>query len=181
MWLLHRHAPAPSRSVRRVGGSASAEPTRTRPIVVGVDGSGAGARALEWATLRATAGRTSLRIVHAAPGKVCLNPFGYVVYWDVLSRETGWDILDAAAQCAREQAPGLVVSTILASTDPSAALIEEDGTAELIVLGRRHSGPSHGRSRLDTRTSSPTRNDLRTGQGRLHGRMRRQRLPAVEG
>jgi nucleotide-binding universal stress UspA family protein len=93
---------------------------------------------LAWATVRAVAGDTSLIILHAAPTKLWLDPFGVVLCWDLHPCENAQRILDRAAADAHVQAPLLPISTILRGAEPSIALIDEGRTAELIVLGRSH-------------------------------------------
>jgi nucleotide-binding universal stress UspA family protein len=131
----------PRRAAQRTatpGGVALAVP---RPILVGVDGSAASTRALEWATVRAYAGHTSLHIVHVVRAHVWLDPRGLTACLAIEPRELAQQVLDEATLCARYYAPQLQISSKLCGTDPAAALLDEGRTAELIVLGRR----SHGR------------------------------------
>jgi nucleotide-binding universal stress UspA family protein len=113
--------------------------TFPRPIVVGVDGSAASTRALEWATIRALAGHTSLRIVHVVQARLgWLDPTGFFPCWDVESRDLAEQVLLGAVEVARCQAPQVRISTRLRGVDPAGALLDEGRSAELIVLGRSH-------------------------------------------
>jgi len=107
------------------------------PVLVGVDGSADGARALEWATIRALAGHSSLHIVHVVRGHVRLDPSGLLVSWEFEPLESAQRVLDEAASSARGQAPQLWISTALCDGDATAALLREGRAAELIVLGQR--------------------------------------------
>ena len=117
---------------------------RAQPILVGIDGSAASRRALEWATVRAMAGHTSLHIVHVVRVRVWLDAFGYTSYWEIGSREAAKQLLLDAAESARHQAPLLTISTRLRGTDPSSALLDEGRAAQLIVLGTGHCGRRTG-------------------------------------
>jgi nucleotide-binding universal stress UspA family protein len=114
-----------------------AAPATPRPIVVGVDGSAASTRALEWAAVRALAGHTSLHIVHAVQVRIWwLDPYGLLPYWDIEPAEHAEHVLDEAVALVRRQAPLLPIITTLRGPDPAGALLDEGRTAQLIVLGR---------------------------------------------
>ena len=127
-----RRAAQRTATPRRVGQAVP------RPILVGVDGSAASSRALEWAAVRAVAGRTSLHIVHVVQAHVCLDPCGLIHSWNVEPREVAQQVLDEASWSALSIAPGLQISTRLRAFDRAAALLDEGRRAELIVLGRGH-------------------------------------------
>jgi nucleotide-binding universal stress UspA family protein len=116
----------------------------TGPILVGVDGSAASQRALQWATVRATAGHTSLHIVHVVSSHVWLDAWGGTAYWVVEPREAAERLLAEAADSARDQAPLLAISTRLRGRDPASALLDEGRAAKLIVLGTSHRGRRTG-------------------------------------
>jgi nucleotide-binding universal stress UspA family protein len=107
------------------------------PVLVGVDGTAAGARALEWATVRALAGHTSLHIVHVVRGHPWLDPYGLLVSWDFEPLDEAQQVLDEAARSARCQAPQLQISITLREGEAAAALLHEGRAVELIVLGQR--------------------------------------------
>ena len=107
------------------------------PVLVVVDGSADGARALEWATIRALAGHRPLHIVHVVRGHVRLDPPGLLVSWEFEPLESAQRVLDEAAGSARCQAPQLRISTALCDGEAAPALLREGRAAELIVLGQR--------------------------------------------
>lgn len=111
-------------------------PAAPRPILVGVDGSAASARALEWATVRAFAGHTALHILYVLRTRVWLDPSGLSAVWDVEPPEVAQQVLDEAVRSALRVAPGLQISTRLRRFDRAEALVDEGRSAELIVLGR---------------------------------------------
>ena len=128
----------PARAKRPGSAARGAAQAAPRPILVGVNGSAAGTRALEWAVIRAMAGHTSLHIVHAFQPPGWLDPAGR---GDWRTNEPGayaYQLLDDAAERARHLDPGLQVSTSLRGVPAPAALIDEGRAAELIVLGQRH-------------------------------------------
>ncbi|MGH1565178.1 universal stress protein [Mumia sp. DW29H23] len=112
------------------------ERLRRRPIVVGIDGTTHSALALQWATIRAFAGRTSLHVVHAYRSSVSSDPFGVVYWWDPAPLALAEQLVARAAAQARALAPTLTVTTAVRSTTAAAALIAEGREAELIVVGR---------------------------------------------
>jgi nucleotide-binding universal stress UspA family protein len=138
MWLSDRHPARRGRSGHLDSAPSSSNPGRPRPILVGVDGSVAGDRALAWAAVRAVAGDTSLVILHAARTRLWLDPLGMMPYCDLRPCEAAQRILDRAAACARVQGPHLPITTRLRGAEPSFALVEEGRAAALIVLGCSH-------------------------------------------
>src|SRR3954447_25898707 len=114
------------------------------PVLVGVDGSPASVRALEWATVRAVAGHTSLHIVHAFPTTVWIYPYGMTPCWDDASIQCAKQVLADAVACARRHDSHVPISTSLRGAHPAAALVDEGRDAELIVLGRRHGRRGRG-------------------------------------
>ena len=141
------HRPHGPRSARASEGSLTTRgPTVTAPapVLVGVDGSADGARALGWATIRALAGHSSLHIVHVVRGHVRLDPSGLLVSWEFEPLESAQGVLDEAAGSARCQAPQLRISTALCDGEAAAALLREGRAAELIVLGQRNLRRSPG-------------------------------------
>jgi nucleotide-binding universal stress UspA family protein len=144
---------------RDFGDIAQASP---RPVVVGVTGSAASTRALEWATVRAFAGHTSLHIVNVVHKRLWFDPGALIASWYIEPREIAEQVLYEAIRCARYHAPQLQISTRLCYTDPAAALLDEGRTAELIVLG--HSRRRRLAGWLDR---SVTRRVSRRARGRV--------------
>ncbi len=112
-----------------------------RHVVVGVDGSDGGARAVRWAAAEAVRRGAGLRLVHA-----CELPVGYppgVVDQHVLRaalEEQGRTWLAAARADAEEAAPGLPVEMEMAVAPAVPTMVRESRTAELLVLGNRGLG-----------------------------------------
>jgi nucleotide-binding universal stress UspA family protein len=138
MWPRVPQGQRPGRAVPEVASPCLSPQAVPAPILVGVDGSAASLRALEWATVRALAGHTSLHIVHVVQIHVWMDPSGFVANWYVEPLEVAQRVLDEAICSARWRAPLLQISTRLRDTDPARALLDEGRTAELIVLGRGH-------------------------------------------
>ena len=109
---------------------------RFSTILVGVDGSIAGQRALEWAVIRAHAGNGSLRIVHLVRLPVVWDPYGVALWWGTAPLEAAQQVVDEAAHNARSLAPGLTVSTGVRVGGTASGIVREGKDAELIVLGR---------------------------------------------
>ncbi len=129
-------------------GAPGAEPLVTDEagtIVVGVDGSGASAGALEWALHQAAAEQRAITLVHVVhPGTpVWLDPTGKD------PREArrlglmdkGHDVLTSA----RPEVPGLHLNVeiheLVRIGDPREVLLELSETASMIVMGSRGMGP----------------------------------------
>jgi nucleotide-binding universal stress UspA family protein len=108
----------------------------TKPIVVGIDGSPDGLRALQYAVGAAQENQCGIRLVHAYHISAMLNPM-MPLYGIESLRESGVVALNEAEQKAHELDPGLHVELHVASTSPSMALVEESKTASMVVVGRR--------------------------------------------
>lgn len=103
----------------------------TGVVVVGIDGRESSRDALVWAARTSRARGAELRIVHAA---------GYTpVAWSAEVAETleraGEVLLGEEAERAREIAPGLTVTTVLAHETVGRALTAHSADAELLVVG----------------------------------------------
>ncbi|MDQ0381167.1 universal stress protein [Amycolatopsis thermophila] len=93
-----------------------------RSILAGADGSPSALNAVRWAAREAASRRLPLRLVHVAPD----------------GRQPGDRPLEEARRRAEATEPGLEVRTATRTGPAAAALIDEAGTASLVVLG------SHG-------------------------------------
>lgn len=113
-------------------------------IVVGVDGSESGDRALVWAAAQASLERRALTLVHAigaeGAGWLGTRTEGGAIVLDTL-RENGQEVLDRAAETARWTFPDAEIRTVLPLCDPRLALIEAAEQAALLVVGSRGRGP----------------------------------------
>src|SRR5688572_5255166 len=112
--------------------------SRSKPVVVGVDGSATALLAVRWAAERARRDGVPLRLVHAYH-----LPIGYPSgvteeesVLDVLRRE-GRRWLAEARALATELAPGLEVLSELAAMPTTTGLVHESETASVLVLGNR--------------------------------------------
>ncbi|MFD1546047.1 universal stress protein [Nonomuraea guangzhouensis] len=110
-------------------------------IVVGVDGSAPATAAAEWAADDASRRGRSLRLVHVreqwAPG---LGKAQWPLSLDEAEAEYSAEALQAAANRARELAPGLDVTTELRDGNVAEQLIAESASADSVVLGSRGLG-----------------------------------------
>ncbi|MFF5210102.1 universal stress protein [Streptosporangium sp. NPDC000396] len=112
----------------------------TAHVVVGVDGSPASKAAVGWAAEDAARRGCALRVVHAC------EPWAYDIplqtppgFRDSVS-EHCQGVLEAAADLARERAPGVEVSTLLETGKAAAVLRREAEDAEQVVVGSRGLG-----------------------------------------
>jgi nucleotide-binding universal stress UspA family protein len=113
-------------------------------VVVGVDGSASSDTAVEYAAKHAAAHHLPLRIVHGA-GAPVVTDFGY----DLESAQQGLrlhaaDVVEAAAELAREHGPGLVISELVELDDPRNVLLRAAAEASVVVLGSRGHGTVAG-------------------------------------
>lgn len=112
-------------------------------IVVGVDGSESGTRALDWATNQALLEHRPLTLAHGL-GPAGLAWAGQVgldqqVLLDALAMG-GTEILEAARRHVAAQAPDLEIHDVLHVLDPREVLLELSLTASMVVLGSRGRG-----------------------------------------
>ncbi|MEJ7794347.1 MAG: universal stress protein [Nocardioides sp.] len=112
-------------------------------IVVGVDGSESGTRALDWATAQALLEHRPLTLAHglgpagmAGAGQVGLNQ---QVLLDALA-VGGTAILEAARKHVAAKAPELEIHDFLHVSDPREVLLELSRDASMVVLGSRGRG-----------------------------------------
>jgi len=107
------------------------------PIVVGVDGSEAGLRAVDWAADEATVRGLPLRLVYASlweryEGAGLADDLGKPSE-EVMAE----DVVRAAARRAQARSAGLDVSTEVLPEEPEYALVRESRSAALLVTGTR--------------------------------------------
>ncbi|GLZ06558.1 universal stress protein [Actinomadura sp. NBRC 104412] len=113
--------------------TTNAEPTG---VVVGYDGSDAGARALRWAAEEAAARGIPVTVTH-----VWEFNFGASLGMPIVDlRTVAQEILEEGVERLRDAAPGLEVRSDLERGSAAAKLIELSGRAEMIVLGSRGLG-----------------------------------------
>ncbi|WP_214321698.1 universal stress protein [Nonomuraea sediminis] len=106
-----------------------------KPIVVAVDGSESAAVAVSWAADDACRRGLPLRVVHVCE-KFSLLPDEVVER----QRDHGETVVAAAAERARERAPGLRITTEPTTGNVVEELIAEAGDADCVVLGSRGLG-----------------------------------------
>ncbi|WP_154795106.1 universal stress protein [Occultella kanbiaonis] len=137
---VSRHATSPVVVVRRT------EDAESRRIVVGVDGSGGSAAALDFAFAQAGLTGAPLRVVHGwwhtRPGRVegLSNPINDIP--EALA--SGERIVAEALAGRRERYPDVTVETVVVPRPPSVLLTEESATAALVVVGSRGRGTFKG-------------------------------------
>jgi len=120
-----------------------------RLIVVGVDGTTTGLRAVAWAAKEAILRGRPLRLVHAAPYLGTPD--------DPAARGRADAVLARARSVAHQIAPQLATDAVVLPDPPVAALIDASADAELLVLGMiGGSGPEIvlGSVTLDVTTSA---------------------------
>lgn len=132
------HAGCPSVITRPVEKADSATPGREARVVVGVDGSEPGRRALQWAADEAQRRGADLEVVHAWHPPI--QPLGLVLpAVDHASAEAnGKALLDAAASAVANRP--FIVAPMLIEGSPARCLLEVSTGAALLVLGSRGRG-----------------------------------------
>jgi nucleotide-binding universal stress UspA family protein len=118
-----------------------------RPVVVGVDGSASALDAVRWATREADRRRVGLRLVVA---------FGWMpVEAENDAMQLGPSVGDALRRAAKQHldeavaeavalVPDLAVARVVLTGYPSAVLVAESATAQLVVVGDRGLGGFEG-------------------------------------
>lgn len=99
----------------------------TIPVVVGVDGSETGLKAVGWAAAEAARHGVPLHLLHAAAGE-----------------QEASDVISAAAERAREFAPAVRLSSEVSHEDAASALLDRGRNAFALVLGDRGLGGLSG-------------------------------------
>jgi nucleotide-binding universal stress UspA family protein len=115
-----------------------------RGVVVGVDGSDAADRALDWAAAEAVRHGARLTLVSAYVVPVTPSAMGFGLGQDDL-RAKAEDVVGRALRRladARVRRPGSVpdpadVDAQVVRSSPAAALVQRSGTTDLVVVGRR--------------------------------------------
>ena len=107
------------------------------PILVGVDGSETGTRALDWAAGEARVRKVALRLLHALPQVRGGAAPG-------IEQEPEWGaarrLLDEAEERVRRRMEGVETSSELVVDDAAGALVARARDAGLVVVGTRGSG-----------------------------------------
>jgi nucleotide-binding universal stress UspA family protein len=131
--------------MRGYPGALKAVGTMMLPLVVGVDGSEPSLHAVDWAVDEAVRHCFPLRIVHASlweryEGAALADTPGAVS--DVVTEhDLAESVVARAAQCARQRAPGLEITTGVVPEDSVSALLREARLAGAVVTGARGRGP----------------------------------------
>ena len=137
--------PERERPVSRKPRAMSTTPSTTTPVVLATDGTMASDGALHYAVQQARTRRADLRILHVMPMAVPMPPLRPVEPADL--EPYALDVLTHAAEQARDLAPGLAVSTMLAHGGRVRAIVDGSADAQLVVVGRES---THGLERLLT-------------------------------
>lgn len=115
-----------------------------KPLIVGVDGSDASLRAVDWAVAEATRRDLPLRLVHGSLWEryeVLKPDFGSEPSAGHLMAE---HVVASAVERVERIAPALKVTTALVSSSPGTALLKEGETACAVVVGTRGRGAMAG-------------------------------------
>lgn len=130
------HAPCPVAVVRPPDATRRDGPRR---VVVGLDGSEAAQRALEWALDEVRARGAVLDVVHAWDLPLIGN-IGALAFDPILCQDLGHEMLDEAISASDARATGVDVHRILARGSAARVLIERGRHADLVVVGARGRG-----------------------------------------
>ncbi len=115
-------------------------------FLVGVDGSDASTAAVKWAAKAAAAEDVELKLVGVYDISTSNYAPGLIIPQDVVDaiKQDAADAVHAAAEVAKEVAPGVTVHTTLVEGDAARALLELGKDAGAIVLGTRGLGTVKG-------------------------------------
>ncbi|MGE3286739.1 MAG: universal stress protein [Pseudonocardia sp.] len=119
-----------------------AETSGNMPVVVGVDGSESGLRAVRWAAREARRWRSPLRLVHVIVGldEQWLSDPAVGTGFRAAVTDAARERLTRARDAALQADPDVEVTDHLAAGDPARVLLDEATTARLVVLGDRGLG-----------------------------------------
>lgn len=111
---------------------------REGPVVVAVDGSQDGLRAVRYAALEAQRAGRSLRLVHVLHDTVPWTPM-FMAFPNETMHEQGEGFLDEATRAVEELTGGPdVIDRVIAEGARNVALLHHTTDAALIVVGTRH-------------------------------------------
>ncbi|WP_044507755.1 universal stress protein [Gordonia sp. KTR9] len=115
-------------------------------ILVGVDGSDAATGAVRWAARTAAAEGLDLKLVGAYDASTSDYAPGLIIPQDVVDaiRQDASDAVHAAADAAKDVAPGVTVATSIVDGDATRVLLELGKDAAMIVVGTRRLGSVKG-------------------------------------
>lgn len=105
----------------------------TAAVVVGVDGTESGMKAVRFAAAEAERRGAALHVVHVSPSYVPMPPVRPAE--PAWLTETGHTMLRRAAEEARQAVPGLTVNTYLVTGACTRSLVRAASDASLLVLG----------------------------------------------
>jgi nucleotide-binding universal stress UspA family protein len=136
------HASAPVAVIP--GEAENQEHDGSRGIVVGVDGSRASGRALEWAINEAERRAVDMIVVHghdslADPSVVTVTPRHQLERYRQRAHDEAVDLVDKVLQEA-EIPSGITVERVVAEGSPAAVLLDQAGPDRLLVVGTRGRG-----------------------------------------
>lgn len=166
------------------------------PVVVAVGHGIARSDALDWAAAEAAARGSPLRVVHAFPCRLAIDPYGLLPAIDgpPTAPAVAEELVRAALEQARSVAPDVELSGSVCAGAPVRVLLEQSRHAALLVLGGRgvdtRKGPRPGVTfaRMAARARCPVvliRSRLRVRSGPSRPRVvvgvdaARSRIPAV--
>ena len=140
----------------------TASHSTTAPVVLATDGTSASDGALRYAVEQARARRAELRILHVMPMAVPVPPLRPVEPADL--EPYARNVLSRSAKHARDLAPGLAVSTMIAHGGRVRGIVNGSADAQLVVVGRE---TSHGLGRLLTgATTAGVASNAQVSRGR---------------
>jgi nucleotide-binding universal stress UspA family protein len=117
-------------------------------IVVGVDGSAAAERAIEWALDEARTHGDHVVLVHAWQYPVVTMRGIQAEPWPGVQNlgieKVAAEALDAVTQSARKRAPDVPIDSRLVEGHPSKVLVDASSAARLLVVGSRGLGGFKG-------------------------------------
>jgi nucleotide-binding universal stress UspA family protein len=114
---------------------------KARRVVVGVDGSEASGRALEYACARAARTGEKVMAVHAwFPSQITLDRYGCLPILNGETEEGAQAALDEIVDKARAEHPEVTLETALYRDGAPRALVDASWNASLIVVGSRGRG-----------------------------------------
>lgn len=108
----------------------------TRPVVVGIDGTGRSLKALMWAAHRASLHGAPLRVVHALPRYEADIPFFPPGRFEE-AQTHGRVIIEEATSLVREAYPHLDIVAELPMGTPTDVLLTESENAHVVVVGAK--------------------------------------------